>query len=165
MYKKGEYIVHGRSGVCKVVDITKLELSGADKDQKYYVLIPMKTPESKIFFPVDNDKIVTRPIMTKPQARKVLREIKNVKPVYIKNDRQREIFYKEAIASCDSMRIVEIIKTLHKRGDVRESQGKRMTYVDDRYLKEAKDILNNEMSLALDMEIDKVEDYILGYIK
>ena len=105
MYKKGEYIVHGRSGVCKVVDITKLELSGADKDQKYYVLIPIKTPESKIFFPVDNDKIVTRPIMTKPQARKVLREIKNVKPVYIKNDRQREIFYKEAIASCDSRRI------------------------------------------------------------
>ena len=44
MFNKGEYIVHGRKGVCKVEDITHLDIDGADKKSLYYVLIPMKNP-------------------------------------------------------------------------------------------------------------------------
>ena len=42
MFKIGDYVVHGRNGVCKVVDITHIDISGADKNQLYYTLIPMK---------------------------------------------------------------------------------------------------------------------------
>lgn len=136
-----------------------------DKDQKYYVLVPVKTPESKIFFPVDNDRIVLRAILTKNQARKVLRDMKKVEPVFIANDRQREAVYKEAIASCDCMKLAEIIKTLQVRSKEREKQGKRNTFVDDRYLKEAKDFLNHEFSIALEIDLDKIEEYIIERIK
>ncbi len=165
MFKKGEYVVHGRSGVCVVDEITTIDISEADKDQKYYVLVPVKTPESKIFFPVDNDKIVLRSILTKNQARKVLRDMKKVEPVFIANDRQREVVYKEAIASCDCMKLAEIIKTLQVRSKEREKQGKRNTFVDDRYLKEAKDFLNHEFSIALEIDLDEIEDYIIEKIK
>ena len=37
MFKKGEYVVHGRSGVCVIDEITTIDISEADKDQKYYV--------------------------------------------------------------------------------------------------------------------------------
>ena len=164
MFKKGEYVVHGRSGVCVVENITTTDMS-EDKDQKYYVLVPVKTPESKIFFPVDNDRIVLRAILTKNQARKVLRDMKKVEPVFIANDRQREAVYKEAIASCDCMKLAEIIKTLQVRSKEREKQGKRNTFVDDRYLKEAKDFLNHEFSIALEIDLDKIEDYIIERIK
>ena len=165
MFKKGEYVVHGRSGVCVVDSITTMDMSEADKDQKYYVLVPVKTPESKIFFPVDNDRIVLRAILTKNQARKVLRDMKKVEPVFIANDRQREVVYKEAIASCDCMKLAEIIKTLQVRSKEREKQGKRNTFVDDRYLKEAKDFLNHEFSIALEIDFDEIEDYIIERIK
>ena len=165
MFKKGEYVVHGRSGVCVVDSITTIDMSDADKDQKYYVLVPVKTPESKIFFPVDNDRIVLRPILTKNQARKVLRDMKKVEPVFIANDRQREVVYKEAIASCDCMKLAEIIKTLQVRSKEREKQGKRNTFVDDRYLKEAKDFLNHEFSIALEIDLDDIEEYIIERIK
>ncbi len=147
-----------------VENITTIDMS-EDKDQKYYVLVPVKTPESKIFFPVDNDRIVLRAILTKNQARKVLRDMKKVEPVFIANDRQREVVYKEAIASCDCMKLAEIIKTLQVRSKEREKQGKRNTFVDDRYLKEAKDFLNHEFSIALEIDLDKIEDYIIERIK
>ena len=49
MFKIGDYVVHGRNGVCKVVDITHIDISGADKNQLYYTLIPMKSEDSRIF--------------------------------------------------------------------------------------------------------------------
>ena len=96
MFKVGDYIVHGRNGVCKVVDITHLDMSGVDKDQLYYALVPMKSEDSKIFYPVDSDKVVMRSVVTKDQAKDLVSEIKDIEPMRIENDRQREAKYKEA---------------------------------------------------------------------
>ena len=40
MFEIGEFIVYGHKGICKVEDITYLDMSGADKDRLYYVLNP-----------------------------------------------------------------------------------------------------------------------------
>ena len=31
MFEKGEYIIYGRSGICKVEEISHLNIAGADK--------------------------------------------------------------------------------------------------------------------------------------
>ena len=31
MFEKGEYIIYGRSGICKIEDITHLSISGIDQ--------------------------------------------------------------------------------------------------------------------------------------
>ena len=85
MFKVGDYIVHGRNGVCKVVDITHLDMSGVDKDQLYYALVPMKSEDSKIFYPVDSDKVVMRSVVTKDQAKDLVSEIKDIEPMRIEN--------------------------------------------------------------------------------
>ena len=46
----------------------------------------------------------------------------------------------------------------------RKQQGKKITYVDDRYLKEAKENLYEEFSIALDIEKDNVEQYITDHL-
>ena len=38
MFEKGEYIIYGRSGICKIEDITHLSISGIDQQKLYYVL-------------------------------------------------------------------------------------------------------------------------------
>ena len=43
------------------------------------------------------------------------------------------------------------------------AEGKRITFVDDRYLKEAKKNLFDEFAIALDIEQDQVEDYIMAH--
>lgn len=165
LFNIGDYIVHGRNGVCKVVDITHIDMSGADKDKLYYALVPMKSEDSKIFYPVDSDKVVMRPIVTKKEAEDIVSQIKDIEPLWIENDRQREARYKEAISSCDCHELICIIKTLYARNKERIAQGKRITYVDDRYLKEAKQNLHDEFAIALDMEPGQVEKYIREYIE
>ena len=50
------------------------------------------------------------------------------------------------------------------RNKERVQQGKKITYVDDRYLKEAKENLYEEFSIALDIEKDNVEQYITDHL-
>lgn len=164
MFKIGEYVVHGRNGVCKIDDITKLEISGADKDKLYYVLVPMKSEQSKVFYPVDNNRVTMRSVISKDQAEDIVNEIKSIEPLWINNERLREAKYKEAISSCDCVEWIRIIKTLHMRNKERAQQGKKITYVDDRYLKEAKENLYEEFSIALDIEKDNVEQYITDHL-
>ena len=164
LFKVGDYIVHGRNGVCKVVDITHLDMSGVDKDQLYYALVPMKSEDSKIFYPVDSDKVVMRSVVTKDQAKDLVSEIKDIEPMRIENDRQREAKYKEALVSCDCKQLICIIKTMYARNKERIGKGKRITSVDDRYLKEAKQNLNDEFSIALGIEPREVEKYIKAQI-
>lgn len=165
MFKIGDYIVHGRNGVCKVEDITHIDISGADKDQLYYTLVPMKSMGSKIFYPVDSDRIVMRPVVSKDEAENIVSEIEAIEPMWIDNDRQRENKYKEAIDSCDCRNLICIIKTLYERTKEREAQGKRMTYVDEKYFREAKDTLYQEFSIALGIEKGDVETYIKENMK
>lgn len=164
MFKIGEYIVHGRNGVCKVEDITHIEMSGADKNKLYYVLLPVKSEGSKIFFPVDSDRIVMRSIVTKDEAENIVNNINEIEPMWIDNEKQRELKYKEAISSCDCTKLIGIIKTLYGRNRERMEQGKRATYVDERYLKEATENLHDEFSIALGIEKDEVEQYIAEHI-
>ena len=126
MFKIGDYIVHGRNGVCKVVDITHIDISGADKNQLYYTLVPMKSADSKIFYPVDSDKVIMRSVVSKEEADNIVSTIEDIEPMWIDNDRQREEKYKEAIGSCDCQKLICIIKTLYARNKERISQGKKV---------------------------------------
>lgn len=164
MFKIGEYVVHGRNGVCKIDDITQLKISGADKDKLYYVLVPMKSEQSKVFYPVDNDKVVMRAVVSRDEAENIVSEIKEIEPLWIDNERLREAKYKEAIGTCDCVEWIRIIKTLYLRNKERIEQGKKVTYIDDRYLKEAKENLYEEFSIALNIEKNSVEQYINEHI-
>ena len=53
---------------------------------------------------------------------------------------------------------------MYARNKERIGKGKRITYVDDRYLKEAKQNLNDEFSIALGIEPREVEKYIKAQI-
>ena len=75
-------------GFCKIDDITKLEISGADKDKLYYVLVPMKSEQSKVFYPVNNNKKLTmRSVISKDQAEDIVNEIKSIEPLWINNEK------------------------------------------------------------------------------
>ena len=160
MFKVGEYIVHGRNGVCQIEDITHVDIPGADKNQLYYILVPQRSSGSKVYFPVDSEKIITRAVLNRKEVEALVKNIEQIEPMWIDNERQRELIYKDAINSCDCVKLIRIIKTLYERNQERTKQGKKITFVDERYMREAKEILYDEFSLALDIDKDDVEKYI-----
>ena len=41
MFEKGDYVIYGNNGICRVQDITTLTIPGIDKNRKYYLLKPV----------------------------------------------------------------------------------------------------------------------------
>lgn len=161
MFEIGEYIVYGSKGVCQVEDIAHVDLPGASKDRLYYVLCQYEGGSGKIYVPIDNDKIVMRKVITKEAAEDLIRRMPEIEQIWVDNDKQRETMYKETMRTCDYNKWVSMIKTLYFRKRERTAQGKKVTALDEKYLKAAENELYSELGLILG--IPKAE--VVAYIK
>ena len=160
MFEKGQYIIYGIRGVCEVMDITTVDRPGGPKGKLYYVLRPYYHQDSKIVTPVDSDKTVIRPLLTREEALALIDRIQDVKEMEVTEDKQREERYKEALKTCDCRVWVSMIKALYLRRKDRMDQGKKMTDLDERYFKTAEENLYSELALSLGMPREEIVDYI-----
>ena len=87
-------------------------------------------------------------------------EIPDIEELWEKDDKVREMRYKEAIRSCNPREWIQIIKTSYLRQQQRKAIGKKATTVDERYFKAAEEHLYAELSIALGVPKDEVKDYI-----
>lgn len=165
MFEIGEYVVYGTTGVCEVMDITTMDLAGVSKDRLYYVLHPYYQKDGRVFTPVDNEKTVIRRILSKEEAESLIRDIPNIDELWIGNDKLREMKYKECLRSCECREWIRIIKTLYVRKRERIANGKKITATDSRYWKQAEDNLYSELSIALNIPKDQMEQYITDKIE
>lgn len=134
MFKEGEYIIYGNTGVCKVEEITKMAAPRTKIDRLYYVLEPVYDKGCRLFTPVDNRKVKMRPVLTKQEADELIEKLKEIDVLWVKDEKNREQMYKEAIHTCDCEEWVRIIKTLYLRKKSRLAEGKKVTSSDAKYL-------------------------------
>ena len=160
MFETGQYVIYGHVGICQVLGVKTMNLEGIPRDRLYYELQPESRTSGKIFTPVDNDKLVLRRMMTREEAEDLISEIPSIEALEIENDRQREEKYKECIKSCNGREMVRIIKTIYSRRLQRQRSGKKVTAVDERYMKIAEDNLYSELSMLLEIPRDHVVSYI-----
>ena len=163
MFKIDEYVVHMTGGICKVENIDSLDIPGADKSKKYYLLVPIKGTGSKVYVPVDNDSAI-RPITTCDEAEKLIDEIPAIEELTIENDRFREAKYKEVIKSCDLHELVGVLKNLYFRRLQRTSEGKKNTATDDKYFKIAEENLLSELSFVLHKNREEIKTIVADRI-
>lgn len=165
MFEKGKYIIYGRNGICRIEDITHLHMTGVDHKKLYYVLVPVNSSGSRIYFPVDKENVHARYLISSQEAERLLDEIKDIEEIWISNDKMREEIYKEALNSCDHRKWVAIIKTLYLRKQDRLSHGKKMAATDERYLKMAEDALYSELAFVMGKEKSGMEALITEHIE
>lgn len=160
MYQKGDYIVYGTKGVCRIEDVMMIDW-GADcisTGKLCYKLRPRFTKGSTIYAPVENEKTVIRSVMSGEEAQAVLSRAKQLEILWVKDEKEREMSYRRALLSGNSMEWSRIVKTLYLRKQERQKSGKRMTCIDERYLHIAESILFGEMSLPLHLTVKEVEE-------
>lgn len=158
MFKIGDYVVYGSTGICKIEDITQLDI--ADSDKLYYVLVPDNGRGGKSFLPVDNTKVVLRAVISKEEALQLIDRIPRIEEIGVGNDKLREEKYKELARQCDCESWVSIIKTIYVRKQQRIAQGKKITATDDKYCRIAEDSLYSELGFAIGKNKDEMEDFI-----
>ena len=160
MFQVGDLIVYGNTGVCRVEKIGTPDLSGVPKGIDYYTLSPYYSEKSRIFTPCDNDKVVMRPVISKKEARKIVKEIPSIKLLIITDEKKREETYKETMRSCDCREFISMIKTIYVRKQERIAEGKKVTASDEKYFQLAEEKLYGELAVALNMERQKVKEYV-----
>ncbi len=160
MLQVNDYIVYGRIGVCKIEDIGTLNLTGIDKKEVYYTIIPVYSEKSKLFIPAENLKIVMRKILIKEEALQLIDDIPNIEIIWTNNEREREEVYKEAVKKCDCRDWIRIIKTLNLKKQEHIAHGQKFTNSDKKYLQIAEESLYGELAVSLELPRDKVEKFI-----
>lgn len=157
MFEKGNYVVYGNAGVCRIEDVTTMDMEGVPKERLYYVLCPLGQMGGRIFTPVDNPKAAIRSVLALDEAARLLEEIPGIEEVAVPNIKLREEKFKECARSCDSREWVKIIKTLYLKRQKRIQEGKRLPASDERYLKMAEENLFAELSVVFGEPQEAVE--------
>lgn len=165
MFHVGDYIVYGSNGICRVEEITHPDIAGIDADKLYYVLVPEKTRDSRLFCPTDNSRVVLRSVISAAEADALMKEVKGIEPLQVESERMRDDSYKKAMKSCDLRQCVQVIKALLIRKQEREAHGKKVTVTDERYMKLAEDGLYSELALVLGKEREEIKEKFLDYCK
>lgn len=160
MFAKGEYVVCGNKGVCMVEDITTLNISGVDKERKYYILKPVYMAGSTVYVPVDTAEESMRRVLSKEQADELIQGIPDIPLITITNDKLLEQEYRGCMKTNCCEEWIKIIKTIYLRKQKRLEAGRKVTAVDAKYFRLAEDNLYGELAVSLSMPRETVESYI-----
>lgn len=161
MYEQGELIFYGRNGVCRVEDIKHVRERGSEAEQLYYILKPLYQ-SCNIATPVGNDRVFSRPIITKAEAEKVIGTIPDVKPVayHNRNLNQLREYYKSCLETYNCADLIRLTMSLYAKKREAEEQKRKFGAVDEKFMREAEDLLFGELAAALEIPRDDVRSYI-----
>ena len=160
MFEIGDYVVYGSNGVCKITKIGHVDLPGISQEKLYYTMKPCYVKSSEISAPVDNRQVVLRKVMSKEEASEFVQEIPKIKKIQVTEEKKRETMYKEALYSCEPVRIASLIKTIGDRIKERQAEGKKVTSSDSRFFHMAEDSLFGELAISLEMNKEDVGAFI-----
>lgn len=161
MFEVGEYVVYGNKGVCQIKSIGPVSMPGVSKDRLYYTMSQVYLRGSTIFTPVDNDNHSLRRVMSQEEAQVLVSKINQIEPVWIRDDKERERIFTEALRQADSMELCKMMVSLSHRKEERLAGGKKATSTDERYFHAAEDILFGELCISLGIKREEVREYIL----
>ncbi len=159
MFQIGDLIVYGNNGVCEVTAVAPLE-NGVD-DRLYYILKNKQT-NGVAYVPTDS-KVYMRPVMSKSEAERLIKSIPTIKTGEFANVSVRDAgrVYRETLQSYDSQKIISLIKHIIENGEIKRTLGKKLTSTEERFLEQAKRIIESELAEALNVDIGEVSDIIL----
>ena len=149
MFQKGDLIVYGNMGVCRVEAVeTPAGLPGAGEKKLYYKLDPVYETGT-VYIPVDA-KVFMRPILTHAQAEALIGRIPEIEenPCGGKDQQMLAEHYRSLMRTHDCDDLVQLIKTIYGKNRERTAQGKKPARTEAEYMKRAEELLHGELAAA-----------------
>ncbi len=162
MYQAGQFILYGKTGVCRVEGMDRQTLPREKTARLYYVLRPLYQNGS-ILAPVDkvdSGLIPTRPIMSRDEAQAFIEGLPALKsePYYNQNLSQLREHYREQLGSLAGQDLAILIRSVYRKKQEARAANKKLGMVDQQFMDEAESLLYGELAAALGIERDKVRD-------
>ncbi len=165
MFDKGDIVVCGKNGVCRIEAVGELDFLWAERGRTYFTLQPVYSPASKTYIPVDRAETLMRRTLSAQEAADLIASIPEIALIPITNEKVCEEKYKECLRKNECREWVRIIKTTYCRKQKRNQDGRKTTAIDHKYRKLAEENLYGEMAMALNISREEVEEYISRQMK
>jgi len=161
MFKPGDIIIYGNTGVCRVEEISCPNLPGADKTKEYYLLTPL-FQEGKIYTPVDNSKVFIRSAITRQQADELIDMIPQLQVHQISSTsiQQLDDRYRAFFSTHNCADLLELIISVYNKKHSPSNSRQKLGQIDERYMKRAEGLLYGELAYALGITPKEVPHYI-----
>ena len=161
MFRVDDVIVYGVQGVCKIADTEEKTVSGVKKT--YFVLKPVADGGATIFVPTDNEHVLKkmRRLLTKEEIHKLIDAMPGENAVWVADENERKELYKNILAKGDHLQMIQMLKAIYANKKEREAEGKRLHMSDERFFKDAEQILYNEFQYVLNL---KSKEDLIAYI-
>lgn len=163
MFQVNDVIIYGSQGVCKIIDTEVKTVGGVKKT--YFVLKPISDKGSTIFAPRDNELVLKkmRRLLNKEEIHELIRSMPEEEAIWVTDENARKERYKSILASGERTELIKMIKAIYAHKQAREAEGKRLHMSDERFFKDAEQILYNEFQYVLDLASkEDLMDYIFA---
>ncbi len=160
MYQVGDRVLYGIHGVCRIV---ALQMRTVDrKKAEYFVLEPADQSESRFYVPTGNPAAVAklRPMISAQELEALLRSDAVHQNVWIADEGQRKLRYRELIGSGDRAALLSMVHCLHENRRSQLAQGKKFHLCDENFLRDAQKLLTGEFSQILGLDAAQTESYV-----
>ena len=160
MFTEGQLVIYGGEGVCRIAAVGPSSLSGTDKTKLYYTLTPL-TRSGTVLTPVDT-KVLMRPILSRQEAEDFIAQLPQLPPEEPESRSMRLLkeFYQQIVTSYDCRRMAGLIRSAVRRRKHALRTGRKVSQMDERYLRRAENALYGELAAALDLPEEEVLPYI-----
>ena len=160
MYQPEDRVVYGIHGICVIVGT---EVRTVDRKKvEYFVLEPLDQPGARYYVPTENPAAVAklRPLLDRENLITLMNSEKVRRDVWIPDENQRKIRYRELINGGDRAALLSMIGSLYRHKQNQAAQGRKFHLCDENFLRDAEKLLNAEFSLILGIETVKGGEYI-----
>ncbi len=164
-FKKDDFVVYGKNGVCCIEDIKTMTFAGIRGD--YYILKPQAGYSSTVYIPVTNEALVEkiRPVMSKKQIDTLLEDTdtQNLEWIEVKNERIEK--FNQILSSGDNKALLGLIMCVYRKKQEKEALGKSLSSTDENILRLARELIEEEFAFSLGCPKENVADYIQKKLK
>ena len=160
MFAAGDLVVYGGEGVCRVESIGPSGLAYDDGTRLYYHLTPLYR-SGTVMTPVDTG-VLMRSVITREEALALIASIPSLPPCKPEQPgiRAAKDFYHQVVMRCQCGELAAMIHNVCRKRAWALRHGKKVSQMDECYLKRAEDQLYGELAAALDMPRDQMIPYI-----
>ena len=168
MFRVGEVVSYGATGICTVEGIEVISLSRARMGkQEYYILRPIAAPTCVTYVPTANEALTAkmRLVYTKKQIDDLLRSVKEEQIEWIEDTRRRTEAFSQIVSGGISASLLRLIACLYLEKQSRIASGRKFCATDEKILHSAERIVREEFAYALGIEPEQVTAYIAEKLK
>lgn len=168
MFRIGEVVSYGATGICTIEDIKVMSLSrsGTNK-QEYYILRPAAAPTCITYIPTGNEALTAkmRRVYTGGEIDALILSVKEEKLEWIEDTRRRADTFSQIVSKGITPELLKLIACLYLEKKSRSGTGRKFCATDEKILSSAERIVSEEFAYALGIAQNEVSAYIAEKLK